>query len=35
LELVGEDRMIDIVEEGFDAGIRLGHFVQVDRLRCG
>src|ERR1700732_3277468 len=30
LELVGEDRPIDIVEEGFDAGIRLGDFVQVD-----
>ena len=27
LELVGEDRPIDIVEEGFDAGIRLGDFV--------
>ena len=32
LELVGEDRMIDIVEEGFDAGIRLGHFVQLDMV---
>ena len=32
LELVGEDRMIDIVEEGFDAGIRLGHFIQVDMV---
>jgi DNA-binding transcriptional LysR family regulator len=32
LELAGEDRMIDIVEEGFDAGIRLGHFVQVDMV---
>src|SRR3984893_3000812 len=32
LELVGEDRMIDIVKEGFDAGIRLGHFVQVDMV---
>ncbi len=32
LELVGEDRPIDIVEEGFDAGIRLGNFVQVDMV---
>ena len=32
LELVGDDRMIDIVEKGFDAGIRLGHFVQVDMV---
>jgi DNA-binding transcriptional LysR family regulator len=32
LELVGDDRMIDIVAEGFDAGIRLGHFIQVDMV---
>ena len=32
LELVGDDRMIDIVEEGFDAGIRLEHFVQMDMV---
>lgn len=32
LELVGDDRLIDIVEEEFDAGIRLGHFVQVDMV---
>lgn len=32
LELVGDDRLIDIVEEGFDAGIRLGHFVQADMI---
>jgi DNA-binding transcriptional LysR family regulator len=32
LELVGEDRPIDIVEEGFDAGIRLGDFVQIDMV---
>jgi DNA-binding transcriptional LysR family regulator len=32
LELVGDDRMIDIVQEGFDAGIRLGHFVQADMI---
>jgi DNA-binding transcriptional LysR family regulator len=32
LELVGEDRLIDIVEEGFDAGIRLGHVVQLDMV---
>jgi DNA-binding transcriptional LysR family regulator len=29
---VGDDRMIDIVAEGFDAGIRLGHFIQVDMV---
>ncbi|MEA2914537.1 MAG: hypothetical protein QOJ15_6618 [Bradyrhizobium sp.] len=32
LELVGDDRLIDIVEQEFDAGIRLGHFVQVDMV---
>ena len=32
LELVGDDRLTDIVAEGFDAGIRLGHFVQVDMV---
>jgi DNA-binding transcriptional LysR family regulator len=32
LELVGEDRPIDIVEGGFDAGIRLGDFVQIDMV---
>jgi DNA-binding transcriptional LysR family regulator len=32
LELVGEDRLIDIVEEGFDAGIRLGHIVELDMV---
>jgi DNA-binding transcriptional LysR family regulator len=32
LELAGDDRLIDIVEEGFDAGIRLGHLVQVDMI---
>jgi DNA-binding transcriptional LysR family regulator len=32
LELVGDDRMIDIVQEGFDAGIRLGHFIQADMI---
>ena len=32
LELMGEDRLIDIVEEGFDAGIRLGHVVQMDMV---
>lgn len=32
LELVGEDRPIDIVEEGFDAGIRLGNFIQIDMV---
>jgi DNA-binding transcriptional LysR family regulator len=32
LELVGEDRLVDIVEEGFDAGVRVGHFVEVDMV---
>lgn len=32
LELVGEDRPIDIVAEGFDAGIRFGNFVQIDMV---
>jgi DNA-binding transcriptional LysR family regulator len=30
LELCGEDRSIDIVQEGFDAGIRPGWLVQAD-----
>ena len=32
LELIGEDELIDIVQEGFDAGIRLGHVVEVDMV---
>jgi DNA-binding transcriptional LysR family regulator len=32
LELVGEDRFVDIVKEGYDAGIRLAQFVQVDMV---
>jgi DNA-binding transcriptional LysR family regulator len=32
LDLVGDDRLIDIVEEGFDAGIRLGQMVQMDMV---
>ena len=32
LELVGEDNLIDIVKDGFDAGIRLGNFVQQDMV---
>ena len=32
LELIGEDRLIDIVKEGFDAGIRLGNVVQLDMV---
>jgi DNA-binding transcriptional LysR family regulator len=32
LELEGEDRLVDIVEQGFDAGIRLGHVVQADMV---
>jgi DNA-binding transcriptional LysR family regulator len=32
LELVGDDRNVDIVKEGFDAGIRLGHLVEADMI---
>ena len=32
LELVGDDDLIDIVAEGFDAGIRPGHLVQADMI---
>jgi DNA-binding transcriptional LysR family regulator len=32
LELVGDDSLIDIVAEGFDAGIRLGHIIQADMI---
>jgi len=32
LDLVGDDRLIDIVEEGFDAGVRLGQMVQMDMV---
>jgi DNA-binding transcriptional LysR family regulator len=32
LELAGEDDLIDIVDRGFDAGIRLGHVVEVDMI---
>lgn len=32
LELVGEDELIDIVEQGFDAGLRLGQTVEVDMV---
>jgi DNA-binding transcriptional LysR family regulator len=32
LELVGEDDLVDIVEAGFDAGIRLGELVQPDMV---
>ena len=32
LELIGQDELIDIVQQGFDAGIRLGHIVQVDMV---
>ena len=32
LELVGEDRNIDIVRAGFDAGIRLRHDVEADMI---
>jgi DNA-binding transcriptional LysR family regulator len=35
LELLGDGRMIDIVAEEFDAGIRLGHFVKVDMVAVG
>jgi DNA-binding transcriptional LysR family regulator len=32
LELIGEDKFIDIVDEGFDAGIRLGHVIELDMV---
>lgn len=32
LELVGDDGLTDIVAEGFDAGIRLGHIIQADMI---
>jgi DNA-binding transcriptional LysR family regulator len=32
LELIGQDELIDIVREGFDAGIRLGHIVEMDMV---
>jgi len=32
LELIGDDELIDIVQAGFDAGIRLGHVVEVDMV---
>ncbi len=32
LELEGEDGLIDIVAEDFDAGIRLGHLIQADMI---
>jgi DNA-binding transcriptional LysR family regulator len=32
LEMVGEDELIDIVKEGFDAGIRFGHTVHADMV---
>jgi DNA-binding transcriptional LysR family regulator len=32
LELIGEDELVDIVQQGFDAGIRLGHIVEADMV---
>jgi DNA-binding transcriptional LysR family regulator len=32
LELIGEDELVDIVQQGFDAGVRLGHTVEVDMV---
>jgi DNA-binding transcriptional LysR family regulator len=32
IELIGDDQLVDIVGEGFDAGIRLGHLVQADMV---
>ncbi|WP_186037695.1 LysR family transcriptional regulator [Burkholderia gladioli] len=32
LELFGEDELINIVDQGFDAGIRLGHTVELDMV---
>lgn len=32
LELVGDDEFANIVEQGFDAGIRLGHTIELDMV---
>lgn len=32
LELVSDDRFVDIVEDGFDAGLRLGEHLQADMI---
>ncbi len=32
LELVGDDEFTNIVEQGFDAGIRLGHTIELDMI---
>jgi DNA-binding transcriptional LysR family regulator len=32
LELFGDDELVDIVDRGFDAGIRLGHTIEVDMV---
>lgn len=32
LELVSEDELIDIVGQGFDAGVRLGHTIEADMI---
>ncbi|EJJ29621.1 LysR family transcriptional regulator [Rhizobium sp. CF142] len=32
LELVGDDEFTNIVEQGFDAGIRLGHTIELDMV---
>src|SRR6202043_2180231 len=32
LEIFAEDRLVDIVEEEFDAGIRLGELVEADMI---
>jgi DNA-binding transcriptional LysR family regulator len=32
LELFGEDELVDIVDQGFDAGIRLGHTIELDMV---
>jgi DNA-binding transcriptional LysR family regulator len=32
VELDGEDRLVDVVAEGFDAGVRFGHLVAADMV---
>ena len=32
LELFGEDELVDIVDQGFDAGVRLGHTIEMDMV---
>ena len=32
LELIGDDEFVNIVEQGYDAGIRLGHTIELDMI---